>query len=117
MPNEIPGTNMPVGYVDSCIAIYHVERVAPWDAVVGQALTEFQGGLVISDLVRMECLVGPLRDADRAAQAEYRAFFDAVVSVSLGHRGDFRNCRPVTRRVPSEDAGRDSPCLLRLPRL
>jgi hypothetical protein len=38
---------------------------------------------VISDLVRMECLVGPLRSADQIRLLAFRSFFSDCIVVPL----------------------------------
>ncbi len=49
-------------FLDSCVVIYLVEQVEPWWERIDDALSEAVfDRLVISDLVRMECLVGPYR--------------------------------------------------------
>ena len=52
-------------YLDTCILIYVVEAVEPWDRRVSDFLA-LNGSirLVVSDLVRMECLVVPYRSGD-----------------------------------------------------
>jgi predicted nucleic acid-binding protein len=52
-------------YLDACILIYVVEAVEPWKTRVTELLAS--NGLirlVVSDLVRMECLVVPYRSGD-----------------------------------------------------
>jgi predicted nucleic acid-binding protein len=65
-------------FVDSNIVIYMVQQ----PPILGQRATRrvddlIDGGnqLVISDLVRMECLVGPLTDNDTETLALYDRFF------------------------------------------
>lgn len=67
-------------YLDSNIVIYAVEDPPIWGA---RALTRLAAlrtngdTLMISDLTRMECLVGPLKTGDTAVENDYRAFFAA----------------------------------------
>ena len=42
------------------------------------ALRAASEGLVVSDLTRMECLVGPLKSGDLAAAADFAAFFESA---------------------------------------
>jgi uncharacterized protein len=63
-------------YLDSCIIIYAVENHPLWgaqsrSALTGQVGTEF----AISPLVKLECLVGPLKHQDRELAARFREFF------------------------------------------
>lgn len=63
-------------YLDACIAIYRVEQVMPWAAQVTAALTAQRGALlVVTDLVRMECRVGPLKTGDELLLKRFDDFF------------------------------------------
>jgi predicted nucleic acid-binding protein len=67
-------------FLDSNIVIYLVEKSAVWG---GPALARFQQlqdageQFAVSELVRMECSVGPLSRGDSALLAEFEAFFHA----------------------------------------
>jgi predicted nucleic acid-binding protein len=65
-------------FLDTNIAIYVVEgnpAVAP-KAVRRLATAQSAGGsFMISDLTRMECLIGPLKTNNTAVQASFHAFF------------------------------------------
>ncbi|MGH2632166.1 MAG: type II toxin-antitoxin system VapC family toxin [Tepidiformaceae bacterium] len=50
-------------YLDSCIVIYQTEEIEPWASRVRMALSNLATpDLVVSDLVRLECRVVPLRN-------------------------------------------------------
>lgn len=65
-------------FLDTNIVIYVVEgnpSFAP-KAVARLAVAQSAGdSFMISDLTRMECLVGPLKTNDMAVQASFHAFF------------------------------------------
>lgn len=70
-------------FLDACVLIYRVERVAPWAGRLAQRLAEVhrqfpRARLAVSDLSRMECRVRPLRDGDRALLAAYDTLFAAA---------------------------------------
>ena len=69
-------------YFDTCTVIYHVERVPPWAARLDALLALYQPNIVVSDLVRMECLVVPLRRKDTQLRQLFREFFDDEVEVT-----------------------------------
>ena len=53
-------------YLDSCVLIYALDGAEPLRRHTLQQLERYgDADWVISDLVRMECLVGPLRSADQ----------------------------------------------------
>ena len=53
-------------YLDSCVLIYALDgALHPQQRTLQQLERYAQADWVISDLVRMECLVGPLRTADQ----------------------------------------------------
>jgi uncharacterized protein len=65
-------------FVDSNIVIYMVQQPPIWGpraTIHVDALIESVNQLVISDLVRMECLVGPLTDGDTKTLALFDRFF------------------------------------------
>lgn len=66
-------------YLDACIVIYFVEKHAVY---AGEIETRINGlgvndTLCFSPLIRMECLVMPLRTADITLQGHYESFFKA----------------------------------------
>jgi predicted nucleic acid-binding protein len=61
-------------YLDSCVLIYWLEGAAPLKSCVVQAMRAAAAEVFgISDLVRLECLVGPIREG----HAERKAAFEA----------------------------------------
>jgi predicted nucleic acid-binding protein len=63
-------------YLDSCIVIYAVENHPRWGEPSRAALTGQLGtNSAISPLVKLECLVGPLKHGDRVLEARFREFF------------------------------------------
>lgn len=65
-------------FLDTNIVIYAIERHAtfgvPARARIAAALAAGDS-FMVSDLVRMECLVLPIRMADTAVEAQFHAFF------------------------------------------
>lgn len=65
-------------FLDTNIVIYVVEQppvFGPKAMTRLMALRTSSDSFLISDLVRMECLVGPLRSGDLVLQSDFRAFF------------------------------------------
>jgi predicted nucleic acid-binding protein len=65
-------------FLDTNIVIYAVENPptlgAPATARLGAARSAGDS-FMVSDLIRMECLVGPLRSGNAALEVQFRAFF------------------------------------------
>ncbi|WP_188680235.1 type II toxin-antitoxin system VapC family toxin [Subtercola lobariae] len=71
-------------YLDSCVLIYAVEDDGPRGAHVRQRLADAsEQTFVISPLVKMECLVGPLRNDDLALHDHYLEAFAQFGSVDI----------------------------------
>ncbi len=67
-------------FLDTCPVIYFVEQPPIWGPKASARLAVLRAAgeqLAVSDLVRMECLVGPLKSGDAAVLASYQAFFTA----------------------------------------
>jgi uncharacterized protein len=65
-------------YWDTCVLIYRLQTVEPWNGRIGNALaTVPEPKLVVSDLGRMECRVKPLREGDLDTLAVFDGFFAA----------------------------------------
>ena len=65
-------------YLDSAIVIYLLDGVPPFSTRAAAWLVRFEaagGILAVSDLVRHECLVKPLRTGDAATLALFDGFF------------------------------------------
>jgi uncharacterized protein len=65
-------------YIDSAILIYHFDYVGDFQARAIQWLSDLSTAgdeFAISDLVRMECRIGPLRSGDMTRLAIFEGFF------------------------------------------
>lgn len=66
---------MGVIYLDSCLLVYAIEEDPVFGLTTKQRLAQAadMGGsvLAISPLVRLECLVGPMKTGDRALRLRY----------------------------------------------
>jgi predicted nucleic acid-binding protein len=65
-------------YFDSVTMIYFVEQVSPWFSRIQARLTATATDIAISDLTRMECLVGPLQRGDTVTVGTYLTAFSGV---------------------------------------
>jgi predicted nucleic acid-binding protein len=71
-------------YRDSCVLIYALDGAEQLRRHTLQQLEGYANAdWVISDLVRMECLVGPLRTADQIRLLAFRSFFSDCSVVTL----------------------------------
>ena len=71
-------------YLDSCVLIYALDGAEDLRRRTLQQLERHaDADWVISDLVRMECLVGPLRSADQIRLRAFRSFFSDCTVVPL----------------------------------
>src|SRR5436305_13074698 len=78
-----PGTTQTGGgmilFLDTNVLIYALESHVVWGIPAQTRIATAQAAgdsFMISDLVRMECLVLPLRQGNVAVGMQYRAFFD-----------------------------------------
>jgi predicted nucleic acid-binding protein len=65
-------------YCDSMILIYYLDHFGPWQVRASSRLAALRRAgdqLVISDLSRLECRVGPIRRRDNLTLAKLDAFF------------------------------------------
>jgi len=65
-------------YCDSVILIYYLDQAGPWQATAAARLAAARvagDSLVISDLTRLECRVGPVRTGDAQLLAKFDGFF------------------------------------------
>lgn len=60
-------------YLDACILIYLVERHPEFGARVERALDVSAARFAISPLVKLECLVQPMRNGDLVRQRHFEA--------------------------------------------
>lgn len=71
-------------YLDSCVVIYLVEGAEDYRAVVQSALeSSCPEETCVSDLVRLECRVGPIRRNDAAMLERFDQFLGAAHVVPL----------------------------------
>jgi predicted nucleic acid-binding protein len=72
-------------YLDACVVIYRVEGAVPLRAAAQTALDALAADDIacISDLVRMECLIKPLRERDSSLLAAYEAQFAALETLPI----------------------------------
>jgi hypothetical protein len=78
-------------FLDSSIVIYYVEQPATWGQKASDRLTSLRASgeqFAVTELVRMECLVGPIKGGDAAMLADFAAFFSApeVLIRALNYR-------------------------------
>jgi len=68
-------------FLDTNIVIYAVEDSPSFGARANAHLTALRSTnheFMISDLTRMECLVGPLRTGNSVLESDFRTFFAAA---------------------------------------
>jgi predicted nucleic acid-binding protein len=71
-------------YLDSCILIYWLEGAAPLKSGVVQAMSAAAGEVFcISDLVRLECLVSPIREGHVERKTAFEAQFRRLRRLAL----------------------------------
>jgi uncharacterized protein len=76
-------------YLDSCILIYRLEGAPEFAGPVAEAIRAATGVVFcVTDLVRLECLVGPIRADDADRRATFEAHFDELTCLALS-RGVF----------------------------
>ena len=69
-------------YLDASPVIYFVERVQPYAEQVGRRIGAAEIDRVVSQLTRLECRVGPLRDASATLLRQFDRFFaDAALEI------------------------------------
>jgi predicted nucleic acid-binding protein len=67
-------------FLDANPVIYHVEQPATWGPKASAHITALVVAgelLAVTDLVRMECLVGPLKKGDAKLLNDFRTFFQS----------------------------------------
>ncbi len=72
-------------YLDACIVIYFVEKHPIYAATIETKINSLSetDTLCFSPLIKMECLVMPLRTNDRALQGRFAAFFKSQKMLDL----------------------------------
>jgi hypothetical protein len=87
-------------YLDSCILIYRLEGIPEFADPVVEAIRAATAAIFcISDLVRLECLVGPIRQNDADRKAAFEAHFRKLTRLAL-RRGVF----DPAAKIPSHKA-------------
>jgi predicted nucleic acid-binding protein len=67
-------------FLDANPIIYHVEQPSTWGPKATAQITAFIAAgqpLAVTDLIRMECLVGPLKSRDANLLNDFRTFFNS----------------------------------------
>jgi len=65
-------------FLDANIVIYYIEQPPIWGLKATTRITEliaFGNSLAITELIRMECLVGPLKRQNHELHADFQSFF------------------------------------------
>lgn len=73
-------------YLDTNVVTYTVERNAIFGPKARNRLATARTAgdtLMISDLTRMECLVGPLKSGDATVEADFNTFFSVTTVVAV----------------------------------
>lgn len=71
-------------YLDTCVVIYLAERHPQWcDRVTDAVGRAGNARFAISPLVKMECVVGPVQQADPALQRKYGEWFAAFQTLQM----------------------------------
>jgi uncharacterized protein len=73
-------------FLDSSIVIYYVEQPATWGGKASDRIMTLRASgqqFAVTELVHMECLVGPIKAGDAAVLADFAAFFSAPDVVIL----------------------------------
>jgi uncharacterized protein len=71
-------------YLDSCLVIYLAENHPSWAERVRRALSRAGGvQFAISPLVKLECLVDPIKRADSVLERVFSELFDLLVPLAM----------------------------------
>jgi uncharacterized protein len=71
-------------YLDSCLLIYLVERHPSWHGRIVAAISAAPDAIfAISPLVKLECLVGPMRRGDLATEHAFQTLFARLVLLDM----------------------------------
>ena len=68
-------------YLDACVFIYSVERIEPYRTLLEPMWRQAQAGrfaIASSELVVLETLIKPLREADEVLERIFRELFDSA---------------------------------------
>ena len=67
-----------IAYLDANVVIYFVEKTPVWGQKAAGRVARLRAaghGVAVSDISRLECLVGPLAAGDAVRLADFDAFF------------------------------------------
>jgi uncharacterized protein len=71
-------------YLDARLVIYLIERHARWGGRVEEAIAEAAlSRFGVSPLVKLECLVGPIKRADPVLYQAYADFFERLATIAM----------------------------------
>lgn len=71
-------------YLDACLLIYAIENHPDWAATVRSAMArEPAESFAISPLVKIECMVKPLKTGNLALQGRYEAGLNQLVQLAM----------------------------------
>jgi predicted nucleic acid-binding protein len=71
-------------YLDACLVIYLIERHARWGDRVKEAIAEApQSRFGASPLVKLECLVRPIKRGDPVLYQAYADFFGRLATIAM----------------------------------
>ena len=73
-------------YLDASPVIYYVEQTPIWGAKAAARIAAFRSAneiIAVSDLTRMECLVGALKSGDKTIVSDFATFFAAVIVLAM----------------------------------
>jgi uncharacterized protein len=71
-------------YLDACLLIYAIEDHPVWASAVRGALeSESNARFAVSPLIKMECLVKPLKTGDVAMQRRYESGLNELVQMPM----------------------------------
>lgn len=71
-------------YLDACLVIYLAERHAKWGKPVKTAMAKLPDArFAVSPLVKLECLVGPIKRADAMLQDAYADIFEVFETLPM----------------------------------
>lgn len=73
----------PTVYLDSCLVIYLVEGSPERTAATQHALQAYPAVFCISDLVRLECLVGPIKSQNDEVLQNYQLLFESFACLPI----------------------------------
>ncbi|MDR1187996.1 MAG: type II toxin-antitoxin system VapC family toxin [Bifidobacteriaceae bacterium] len=75
---------MGLTYLDSCVLIYLIEHPGRLSNDIERRFVTAGDSLAFSPLVRLECLVGPLRSHNASLEGVYKRTLERMVIVPLG---------------------------------